>query len=266
MIAPEVILRNTVTDADGDKANVTFEVYTANADGTPGTKVKLTDANTYGVLVSPFVASGSTAQVQVEYGRLKPRTDYLVHTSAFDGSLYETNWSPWARFRIDPYVTFPVGQSSSGIDSTAQTIEEFTRTNPGAAPAAAVASSSSSSSSSEGVSSSAPAFADFDKKNCSTADKKGRKLCFDFHKSDKARKVQRPEPGKTRETTQNFSTPGGNPAVDLVDWCTNAADGLDYMNRTEACLKDLGEETCTSSTPTRRLRRLGGRTSSSSSG
>lgn len=75
VIAPEVILRNTVTDADGDKANVTFEVYTANADGTPGTKVKLTDANTYGVLVSPFVASGSTAQVQVEYGRLKPRTD-----------------------------------------------------------------------------------------------------------------------------------------------------------------------------------------------
>jgi hypothetical protein len=35
-------------------------------------------------------------------------------------------------------------------------------------------------------------------------------------------------------------TPGGNDAVDLVDWCTNAADGLDYMNRTEACLKDLG--------------------------
>ncbi len=243
VIAPEVILRNTVTDADGDKANLTFEVYTANADGTPGTKVKLTDANTYGVLVSPFVASGSTAQVQVEYGRLKPRTDYLVHTSAYDGSLYETNWSPWAKFRIEPYVTFPVAQASSGIDSTAQTIVEFTRTDPGAAPAAAAASSPSS----QGATPSSPALADFDKKDCSKADKKGRKLCFDMHKSEKAKKVKRPEPGRTRETTQDFSTksaastPGGNPAVDLVDWCTDAADGLDYMNRTEACLKDLGE-------------------------
>ncbi|MXM62197.1 hypothetical protein GR925_01705 [Streptomyces sp. HUCO-GS316] len=41
-------LRNTVTDADGDKVNLTFEAWTANADGTPGTKVKLTDANEYG--------------------------------------------------------------------------------------------------------------------------------------------------------------------------------------------------------------------------
>ncbi|MER6391639.1 hypothetical protein ACFXEL_30615 [Streptomyces sp. NPDC059382] len=239
VIAPEVILQNTATDADGEKVSVTFEVYTANADGTPGTKVKLTDDNTYGVLVSPFVASGAPAQMQVDYGRLKPRTDYLVHTSAFDGSLYETNWSPWAKFRIDPYVTFPVGQSSSGIDSTAQTIVEFTRTNPGAAPAAAR--SSSPSASSEGATPPSPTVADFDANHCSTVDGGGRKLCFDFHASDKAKKADRPQPGKTKETRQKLSTPGGNSAVDLVDWCTDAADGLDYMNRTEACMKDLGE-------------------------
>lgn len=27
--------------------------------------------------------------------------DYVFHTSAYDGSLYETSWSPWARLRIE---------------------------------------------------------------------------------------------------------------------------------------------------------------------
>ena len=35
VITPQVVLRNTVTDADGDTANLTFQVYTTNADGTP---------------------------------------------------------------------------------------------------------------------------------------------------------------------------------------------------------------------------------------
>lgn len=35
VIAPEVVLRNTVTDADGDTSTETFQVYTTNADGTP---------------------------------------------------------------------------------------------------------------------------------------------------------------------------------------------------------------------------------------
>ncbi|MEU2868127.1 hypothetical protein ABZ769_02835 [Streptomyces olivoreticuli] len=61
VIAPETVLRNTVTDADGDKSNLTFEVWTTDADGKPKTQVKLTDANPYGVLVSDFVASGKTA-------------------------------------------------------------------------------------------------------------------------------------------------------------------------------------------------------------
>ncbi|MYQ52413.1 hypothetical protein GTW41_14375 [Streptomyces sp. SID4941] len=46
-----------MTDPDGDKANLTFEVWTADAAGKPVTKVKLNDS-TYGVIVSPYVASG----------------------------------------------------------------------------------------------------------------------------------------------------------------------------------------------------------------
>lgn len=38
----------------------------------PKDKVKLTDKNPYGVEVSPYVASGKTTQVLIEYGRLKP--------------------------------------------------------------------------------------------------------------------------------------------------------------------------------------------------
>ncbi|MFJ6573349.1 hypothetical protein ACIQNU_38650 [Streptomyces sp. NPDC091292] len=94
------VLRNTVTDADGDKANLTFEVWTTDANGNPKAQVKLTDANPYGVLVSDFVASGKTAEVSVPLGKLKTGTTYVVHTSAYDGSLYETDWSPWAKFRI----------------------------------------------------------------------------------------------------------------------------------------------------------------------
>ncbi|MGX1673343.1 hypothetical protein [Streptomyces sp. NPDC055400] len=237
VIAPEAVLRNTVTDADGDKSTLTFEVWTANADGTPKAKVKLTDANPYGVLVSPYVASGSLAKVQIDYGVLDPRTLYTFHTNAFDGSLYETTWSPWTTFRVDPYATFPVAQSSSTIDPLKQTTDEFTRTDPdGSATASAPTAAAS------------PSLSDFDKKDCSKPDKQDRRVCFTLSKPGKDGKAKRPKPGKTKKTTQTFAagtaadgTPGGNDAVDLVDWCTPAGDGLDYMTRTEACLKDLGE-------------------------
>lgn len=237
VISPDVVLKNTVTDADGDKSTVTFEVYTANADGTPKAQVNIDDSNSYGVGVSGYVASGATAQFRVAYGKLKPGVNYLVHTSAFDGSLYETTWSPWAKFRIDPYVTFPAPQQAeSTIDQAEQKIVEFTRTDPGG-----------SATSSSPSSSPAPALGDFDKKNCSTADQQDRRVCFTMTKPDKSKKDGRPEPGRTKEAPQSLNraaldpTPGGNDAVDLVDWCTAATDGLDYMNRTEACLKDLGE-------------------------
>lgn len=93
-------LRNTVTDADGDRSNLTFEVWTVDANGNPDTKVKLTDANPYGVEVSPYVDSGEKASVTIEAGRLENNTTYLFHTNAYDGSLYETSWSAWGQFRI----------------------------------------------------------------------------------------------------------------------------------------------------------------------
>jgi hypothetical protein len=98
-----VTLRNTVTDADGDAANLTFQVYTTDAAGNPKDQVQLTDPDTgkpaaYGVIVSDFVTSGGRASVTIRYGDLKANTTYAFRTSAFDGSLYETNWSSWAKF------------------------------------------------------------------------------------------------------------------------------------------------------------------------
>ncbi|MFD7935294.1 hypothetical protein ACFV4T_12280 [Streptomyces sp. NPDC059755] len=61
-------LSNTVSDGDGDTANLTFEVYTTDASGNPKAQVKRTDPDTgkpaaYGVVVSSFVTSGGTAKV-----------------------------------------------------------------------------------------------------------------------------------------------------------------------------------------------------------
>ncbi|MEV8597808.1 hypothetical protein [Streptomyces sp. NPDC052012] len=103
-------LRNSVTDPDGDKANLTFEVWTVDSAGKPKAKVKLTGQNAdpanqgtvsaeYGVIVSKMVASGSKATVTVPHGNLKPATTYAFRTSAYDGSLYETDWSPYATFK-----------------------------------------------------------------------------------------------------------------------------------------------------------------------
>ncbi|MFE6778258.1 hypothetical protein [Streptomyces sp. NPDC057702] len=92
-------LSNTVTDRDGDKATLTFEVWTTNANGSPKAKVKLKD-DEHGVLVSGYVASGKSAEVTVPSGKLKPGVTYTFHTSGFDGGLYETEWSPWAKFKI----------------------------------------------------------------------------------------------------------------------------------------------------------------------
>lgn len=98
-----VTLSNTVTDADDDTANLTFQVYTTDASGNPKTQVQLTDPDTgkpaaYGVVVSEYVASGGKAEVTLRYGDLKTNTTYAFRTSAFDGTLYETDWSSWTKF------------------------------------------------------------------------------------------------------------------------------------------------------------------------
>ncbi|WP_146075298.1 hypothetical protein [Streptomyces sp. Ru71] len=92
-----------MTDADGDKADLSFQVYTTDASGNPKDQVQLTDPDTgkpaaYGVLVSDYVTSGGWANVTIRYGDLKPNTTYAFRTSAYDGSLYETTWSSWAKF------------------------------------------------------------------------------------------------------------------------------------------------------------------------
>ncbi|MFJ6944839.1 hypothetical protein ACISU4_09335 [Streptomyces wuyuanensis] len=240
VIAPETVLRNTVTDADGDTSNLTFEVWTTNPDGTPKAQVKLTDANPYGVLVSGYVASGKTAQVKVEYGRLKPGVTYTFHTSAYDGSLYETAWSPWANFKINPYVSFPAPQSSSTINPVAQSEVEVTRTDPGPA-----------------LSTAAPTGRDGDggrtaekrkrpqvspdttgdakpgtERSCSKADAKGHKLCVELN-----------PPDKNDTKSPYLATAAVAPAAELVDWCYDKPSGKDYMNRTDACLKSIGSGT-----------------------
>ncbi|MFD7338460.1 hypothetical protein ACFV98_20990 [Streptomyces violascens] len=227
VIAPEVVLSNTVTDPAGKKCTVTFEVFTAKADGTKDTKVILTDANKYGVLVSDFVASGATASKQVDYGRLKPGVTYLVHTSAYNGSLYENDWSPWAKFRIEPYATFPAPQATSGIDQLAQKNNEFTRTDPVPANPAASPKNGTASSGTDAL----PTLRDMNKTNCSPAGN-GHRICFVTTGPRK--------PGSTAKNVAPRSASGASAKVDRIPWCANSPDGKDVMNRTEACLRNVG--------------------------
>ncbi|WP_158828113.1 hypothetical protein [Streptomyces sp. NRRL S-118] len=239
VITPQVVLRNTVTDADGDTANLTFQVYTTNADGTPKAQVDLDGSGQHGVLVSPYVASGGTAKVTVPYGKLKPGVLYKFRTSAYDGSLYETTWSPWADFRIDPYVKFPAPQASSTIDPTAQDLYEITRTDPGPAlPAVA---------GNDAAKRPAP-----QERSCGKADSKGRTLCVELspptaeseaRAKKRAEALRKAEEAKARKAGKAPAAAAAAPAVELVDWCYSQPLGKDYMTRGEACLKNIGSAT-----------------------
>ncbi|MGW4201019.1 hypothetical protein [Streptomyces sp. NPDC004726] len=97
--------------------------------------------NPYGVIVSPYVASGSTVTVDVPAGKLSLNTNYVFHTSAFDGSLYETSWSPWAPFRVElpvdltlptPDYTAPDPSPLDDSPSPYQTKPYVPRTTPAA--------------------------------------------------------------------------------------------------------------------------------------
>ncbi|MEV5877423.1 hypothetical protein AB0L75_24990 [Streptomyces sp. NPDC052101] len=104
-----VTLRNTVTDPDGDQSDLTFDVWTVNADGSPKAHLD-TDKNQYGMPVSGYVKSGEKASVAIDYGYLHPGWTYAFRTSAYDGSLYEQTWSPWATFTIRDHavdITLP---------------------------------------------------------------------------------------------------------------------------------------------------------------
>ncbi|OXY97781.1 hypothetical protein BEH93_32810 [Streptomyces sp. 2R] len=235
VITPQVVLRNTVTDAGGDTANLTFQVYTTNADGTPKAQVDLDGTGQHGVLVSSYVASGATAKVTVPYGKLKPGVLYKFRTSAFDGSLYETDWSPWADFRIEPYVKFPAAQTTPPINSNVQETKEFNRSDPGPSLPVFAANGAVKRKAKQ-------------ERSCGKPDDEGRTLCIELSPptaESKARAKQRSaalreaEADKARKAGKSAASAAA-PAVELVDWCSDKPGGKDYMTRGEACLKNIG--------------------------
>ncbi|ROP56041.1 hypothetical protein [Streptomyces sp. PanSC9] len=215
-------LRNTVTAPSGHKTTATFEVHTTDSSGKPtATVVKLTDDNQWGVLVSSEVAAGKPASVTVPAGKLKNGVTYAVRSSGYDATsnVYESDWSPYSTFRINvppaekPYVTFPAPQAASGIDSLAQTPIEVTRTDPG--PVTGV----------RGLDAG---------RTCSAPDSQGRKVCIRI-----SRTAPTPDDAAVAKKAMRQALRG----ADVVPWCASKPDGKDYMNRTEACLKNVGYAT-----------------------
>ncbi|MGE6737064.1 hypothetical protein, partial [Streptomyces sp. NPDC059900] len=207
----ETVLSNTVTDKDNDEANLTFEVYTTDANGKPKTQVKLDDSE-FGVLVSDFVPSGKTAKVTVDYGILKPGVTYAFHTSAYDGGLYETEWSPWAKLKIrDRAVDIKLPEPDKNAAKV--NLEEFQepleaqrtvddpslrKTRPGP------------------------------DENCS--DLGNNKIgCLEVGRPDELTKKQRATVEQRLRSVRADS--------DLVSWCTDTSPGKDWIKRTEACMK-----------------------------
>ncbi|MFD3796591.1 DNRLRE domain-containing protein [Streptomyces californicus] len=103
------VLRDTFTDADGDKVNGSFQVYDA------ATNTPITTPVGEGLIVSGFVDSGKPASVTVPAGQLKDGRTYKFRTNAYDGTHYNLNWSPWTQFVVD--TTAP-GEPQSIVSST----------------------------------------------------------------------------------------------------------------------------------------------------
>ncbi|WP_141753827.1 hypothetical protein [Streptomyces luteocolor] len=207
----ETVLSNTVTDKDNDEANLTFEVYTTDANGKPKTQVKLDDSE-FGVLVSSYVPSGKSAKVTVDYGRLKPGVTYAFHTSAYDGGLYETEWSPWATFKIrDRAVDIKLPEP----DKDAATVDLETFQEPQEAKRAVTAPALGRSAPEQG-------------EQCSDA---GDNMigCLEVGRPGELTKKQRAAVDKRLR--------GAQADADLVAWCSDASQGKDWIKRTEACMK-----------------------------
>lgn len=100
-------LRDTFTDKDGDRINGTFEVVEA------ATGKRVGD-----LLVSPYVASGRPAAVTLPDGLLKDGTTYRFRTSPYDGTHYNTAWSPWTTFTVQ------TGRRPGGLPDMPQALEQ----------------------------------------------------------------------------------------------------------------------------------------------
>ncbi|MCI3902228.1 DNRLRE domain-containing protein [Streptomyces spectabilis] len=83
-------LRDTFTDADGDKVNGTFQIFDT-----------ATDKQVGNVLVSKWVPSGQVASVTVPSGVLAHGRTYKFRTSPYDNAHYNTGWSAWKTFTVD---------------------------------------------------------------------------------------------------------------------------------------------------------------------
>jgi hypothetical protein len=211
-------LQNTVTDADGDTSTLTFQVWTTKADGTPDKQVMIkgpshpdggTVNEAHGVIVSDYVASGETAEVTVPYGNLMPGQTYTFRTSAYDGSLYETDWSRWADFTIRKMavnIRLPEpNRNAPAVDLDAyQEPQEGRRNGP-------VVSSSENS------------------------DGKSNKSCTDQGNTTVCLKVGDPKDLSAEEKAKLDSRLTAAPG--LVDWCDDVPVGKDMLKRTEACLR-----------------------------
>ncbi|WP_328876827.1 hypothetical protein [Streptomyces sp. NBC_00299] len=199
MTSQKVQLKNKVTDADGDKSTLTFEVWTADAAGNPLKKVSIAD-NEWGVIVSPYVASGTTVTVDVPVGKLALNTNYVFHTSAFDGSLYETSWSPWAKFRIELPVdlTLPTPDYSAPDPTSLNTPPNYYQTKPLGTAGSPLSARSSKSA----------------VEQCSEADADGRQVCF-----GKSTPVAKGKAPKSGAKAAGVATAG-------VEWCNTDFESI----------------------------------------
>ncbi|MFF7403400.1 DNRLRE domain-containing protein [Streptomyces murinus] len=119
-------LRDTFTDADGDKVDGTFEIDDA-----------ATNTQVGNYLVSPYVPSGQPATVTVPSGLLTNGKTYKFRTNPYDGTHYNTAWSAWETFTVDTSAPsaptsvtstdYPTGQWVKGAGKAGT----FTVTPPG---------------------------------------------------------------------------------------------------------------------------------------
>ncbi|MFC5654277.1 hypothetical protein [Streptomyces nogalater] len=213
----KVQLKNTVTDPDGDKVNLTFEVWTANAAGEPVAKVKLNDS-TYGVIVSPYVESGGTATVDVPVGKLALNTNYVFHTNAYDGSLYETVWSPWAKFRVELPVdlTLPTpNYSAPNPNHYDAQVPNYYQTKPLGQPGTPLAARSTTAAKSA-------------VEQCSEPDADGRQVCF-------GKSVPAPK-GKAPHASAKA---GVAAATAGVEWCNTDFESILATRFTECDVRSV---------------------------
>ncbi|MDI3390129.1 hypothetical protein QIS99_28645 [Streptomyces sp. B-S-A8] len=210
----KVQLKNKVTDADGDKSTLTFEVWTSDAAGNPLKKVSIAD-NQWGVIVSPYVASGTTVTADVPVGKLALNTNYVFHTSAFDGSLYETSWSPWAKFRIELPVdlTLPTPDYSAPDPTSLNTPPNYYQTKPLGSAGTPLSARSPKSA----------------VEQCSEADADGRQVCF----------------GKSTPVAKGKAPKSGAKAADVaaatagVEWCNTDFESILATRFTECDVRSV---------------------------